>query len=218
MPFSSVEGLTDEQRIQIMKYHDGIIFKLKNDSAASVVKQKRTDEERRKVDKKNSDEERLKDATTLGEMKNLLTEQNKRAAALEQRILDDEKQRLEVERQRNISAYIDKFVIENVVPDNLVRDAIRAKISSRLDVRDSHIVETKDSELTGRTGDQLLAEIKADEGYSNHMVANRAKGGGAIGSATTGGNVDKTMSRDQFDSMPPGEVAEFVRTGGTFVD
>lgn len=218
MTFSSVKGLTDEQKIAIMKHHDGIVFELKKDRDVLVAKQKRGHEDRRKIDEKKLNDERLNNATTLEEMKSLLTKQNERADVLEQRILNDEKKRVEDERQRTIASFVDKFVIENVVPDSLVQDAIRIKISDRLGVRDSNIVEMNGSELTGRTGDQLLAEIKADEGYSNHMIANRAKGGGSTGSAGGKGAVDKTMSREQHDSMSSGEVANFVRSGGTFVD
>lgn len=216
MPFSSVEGLTDEQRTEIMKHHDGIVFELKKDRDSLLSAKKQTDETQ-KVDKKKADSDSMKNATSLDEMKRLLAERDERANDLEQRILDGEKKRVETEHNRVISVFVDKFVDENVVQDSLVRDAIRTKISTRLGIRDNNIVEMNDSELTGRTGDQLLAEIKSDKGYSNHLIANKAKGGGSTGGAGTN-NSDKTRSREQFESMPSLEVAEFVRAGGTFFD
>lgn len=225
MPFSNIEGLTDKQKTEIIKYHDEILFKLKNDHDILLVEKQKTDEIRKaedakiKADKKKVDFDSMKNATSLDEMKKLLAERDERANDLEQRILDGEKKRVETEHKRAIDVFVDKFVNENVVPDSLVQDAIRIKISTRLGIRDNNIVEVNGSELTGRTGDQLLDEIKVDKGYSNHLIANKAKGGGSAGGA--GFNkfiVDKTMSREQFESSPPSEIAQFVRDGGNFVD
>lgn len=225
MPFSSVEGLTDEQRTQIIKHHDDIVVKLTKDRDGLLVVRDKMQKERKdgiEASQKKKDEvdrDRIKNVTTLDEMKQLLAERDKKTQDLEQRILDDEKKRVEVEHSRIVGTFVDKFVDKQVVNDSLVRDAITAKIVSRLGVRDNNIVEMNGSELTGKTGQQVLDEIKSDKGYSSHLIANKATGGGSPGGISNyGGVTGKTKTREQFGSMAPLEVAQFVRGGGVFVD
>lgn len=225
MPFSNIEGLTDEQRTQIMKRHDDIVVKLTEDrdgllSAKVKMEKERKDELKENQKKKDEvDRDKIKNVTSLDEMKQLLADRDKKTQDLEQRILDDEKTRLEVEQSQIVNTFVDKFVNEQVVPDSLVRDAITTKIASRLTVRNNNIVEINDSELTGKTGNQVLDEIRLDKGYSNHLIANKASGGGSPGGiGNHGGVMGKTIPREQFKSMAPLEVANFVRDGGKFVD
>ena len=218
MLFSKIEGLTDLQNAEIMKKHGEIVDELTKERD-SFLAEKNEMERITKDRAEKAETDKIQNATSLDEMKKLLSDRDKKAKDLEQRILDGEKSRLEAEQSQTVDRFVDKFVAENVVPDNLVRDAIKAKMSSRLGIRDGNVVEMIDSELTGKTGAQVLDEVRADKGYSNHLIANNASGGGALGS--TGNRVgvtNKTMSRGQFDSMPHGEVADFVRSGGTFVD
>ncbi len=225
MPFSSVEGLTDEQRTRIIKHHDSLVVELTKDrDGLLVVKDKMEKEKKDGIEasqkkKDEADRDRIKNVTTLDEMKQLLAERDKKTQDLEQRILNDEKTRFEAEQSQIVSSFVDKFVNEQVVPDSLVRDAITAKISNRLAVRNNNIVEVNGSELTGKTGYQVLDEIKSDKGYSNHLIANKASGGGSSGSnGNYAGVTGKTKTREQFNSMAPLEVAQFVRDGGVFVD
>lgn len=218
MPFSKIEGLTDLQKTEIAKSHDDIVSKLTRDRDDLLAeKSKMGQDTKDRAEKAESD--KIQNASSLAEMKQLLADRDKKASALEQRILDDEKSRLEDKQSQVVNSFVDKFVNEHVVNDSLVRDAIKSKISSRLGVRGDNIVELNGSELTGKTGAQVLDEIRTDKGYSTHLIANNASGGGALGGAGNRvGVTKKTMSRDQFESMPPAEVAEFVRGGGTFVD
>lgn len=225
MPFSSVEGLTNAQRTQIINHHDNIVVELTKDRDGLLVVKDKMEKERKDAIKENQkkkdevDRDKVNNVSSLDEMKQLLADRDKKTRDLEQRILDDEKKRVGIEHSRIVGSFVDKFVNEQVVSDSLVRDAITAKISSRLGVRDNNIVEMNGSELTGKTGQQVLDEIKSDKGYSNHLIANKASGGGSSGG--TGNHVGamgKTMSREQFKSMPSLEVAKFVRDGGKFVD
>lgn len=225
MPFSNVEGLTDEQRTRITKHHDSLVVKLTKDRDALLTTKAKMEKERKDAieesqkKKDKTDQDKVDNVSNLDEMKQLLADRDKKTRDLEQRILDDEKKRVGIEHSRIVGSFVDKFVNEQVVSDSLVRDAITVKISNRLGVRDNNIVEMNGSELTGKTGQQVLDEIKSDKGYSNHLIANKASGGGSSGStANHGGAMGKTMSREQFKSMPPLEVANFVRNGGNFVD
>ncbi len=226
LPFSNVEGLTDELRTQIMKRHDDIVVKLTEDrdgllSAKAKMEKERKDELKENQKKKDEvDREKIKNVTSLDEMKQLLADRDKKTQDLEQRILDDEKTRLEAEQSQIVSTFVDKFVNEQVVPDSLVRDAITTKISNRLTVRNNNIIEISDSELTGKTGNQVLDEIRLDKGYSNHLIANKASGGGSSGGFSNhgGGVTGKIKTRENFESMEPLEIAQFVRGGGVFVD
>lgn len=222
MTFSSVEGLTDEQRTRIKKHHDDAVSKLTKDRDDLLIGQDKMKKERAdaiKKSQKDKDEIELNNVTNLDGMKKLLADRDKKTQDLEQRILNDEKTRFEAEQAQIVSSFVTEFVNKQVVPDSLVRDAITAKIASRLTVRNNNIVEIDGSELTGKTGLQVLDEIRLDKGYSNHLVANRASGGGSPGSIGNHGEATgKTKSREQFKSMAPVEVAKFVRDGGGFVD
>lgn len=225
MPFSSVEGLTDAQRTQIINHHDNIVVELTKDRDGLLVVRDKMEKEKKdgiKASQKKKDEVdrgRIKNVTNLDEMKQLLADSDKKTRDLEQRILDDEKKRVGIEHSRIVGSFVDKFVNEQVVSDSLVRDAITVKISNRLGVRDNNIVEMNGSELTGKTGQQVLDEIKSDKGYSNHLIANKASGGGSSGgTGNHAGVTGKTKTREQFNSMAPLEVAQFVRDGGIFVD
>ncbi len=225
MPFSSIEGLTDEQRTQIIKHHDDLVVELTKDRDGLLVVRDKMEKDRKdgiEASQKKKDEidrDKIKNATSLDEMKQLLAERDKKTKDLEQRILDDEKTRLKAEQSQIVSKFVSEFVNDQVVPDSLVRDAITAKISNRLTVRDNNIVEVNGSELTGKTGHQVLDEIRLDKGYNNHLIANKASGGGSPGgTGKHAGVMGRTIPREQFKSMGPSEVASFVRDGGKFVD
>lgn len=225
MKLDGIEGLTDVQKIAIIKEHDLDVSGLKksNDELLANVKKttddKKAQDEKTRKDKKQVDADKVHSATTLDEMKNLLKERDEKTQQLEQRILDGEKKRVDVENSRTVDSFVDKFIKTNVVKDSLVRGAIKAEISTRLGVRDGNIVELNGSELTGKTGDQVLSEIKSNKYYSNHLISNNAKGGGSTGgSGDSAGIVGKTMSRAEFDTTPPAQVSEFIRTGGNVVD
>ncbi len=225
MKFDGIEGLTDVQKKIIIKEHNLSVSQLekKYDELLADVKKtsdaKKEQDEQVRKDKKQVDADKIHSATTLDEMKNLLKERDEKTQQLEQRILDGEKKRVDVENSRTVDSFVDKFINSNVVNDSLVRDAIKSKISTRLGVRDGNIVELNGSELTGKTGDQVLSEIKSNKDYSNHLITNNAKGGGATGgSGNSAGIVDKTMSRAEFDNTSPLKVAEFIREGGNVVD
>lgn len=225
MPFSSVEGLTDAQRTQIIKHHDDLVVELTKDRDGLLVVKDKMEKERKDAIKENqkkkdeADQDKVDNVSSLDEMKQLLADRDKKTRDLEQRILDDEKKRVGIEHSRIVGSFVDKFVNEQVVSDSLVRDAITVKISSRLGVRDNNIVEMNGSELTGKTGQQVLDEIKSDKGYSNHLIANKASGGGSPGSnGNYARSTGKTMHREQYKSLSPSQVSQFVRDGGKFVD
>jgi len=225
MKLDGIEGLTDVQKKAIIKEYDLNVSGLKknHDELLADVKKtsndKKAQDEQSRKDKKQADADKIHSASTFDEMKNLLEERDEKTQQLEQRILDGEKKRVDVENSRTVDSFVDKFINSNVVNDSLVRDAIKAKISIRLGVRDGNIVELNGSELTGKTGDQVLSEIKSNKDYSNHLIANNAKGGGSTGgSGNSSGIVDKTMSRSEFDNTSPLQVAGFIREGGNVVD
>lgn len=224
LDLSKIKDLTDEQKKAIMKEHDLDVAGLKDSQRKAMDDIKNRDrstkeqEEKTRKDKEKADVEKLQNATGLEEVKKLLADERKLRQEQDQRILDNEKERVITKDKQTVDTFVDKFVSENVVNDSLVRDAIKTKISTRLGVRDGDIVELNGSELTGKTGDQVLSEIRADKGYSNHLIANNAKGGGATGGGGSGGAGTKTMTRVEFDSTSPAQVAAFVRNGGNIVD
>jgi len=210
MDLSDIKDLTDEQKDAITKKYDSDVSGLKKNHDELLRGVKKNQEKQTRADKMQS-------ASSLEEMKGLLKEQDEKSQQLEQRILDDEKKRVDVENSHTIATFVNKFIDANVVNDSLVRDAINTKISTRLSVRDGKIVEFNGSELTGKTGDQVLSEIKADKGYSNHLVANNSTGGGATG----GGGVSRlesSVGRDQFEVMPHSERVNFYKNGGVVVN
>lgn len=217
MNLAKIEGLTDKQKTSIIKEHNATIDVLKknHDGLLAEVTKNTMD---KKKDQEKAEADKLKNASSLDEMKTLLAERDVRQQQLEKQILDAEKTRLDTENSNTIGSFVDDFITKNVVSDSLVRDAIKAKISSRLGIRDGNIVEFSGSDLTGKTGDQVLSEIKADKGYSNHLVANNASGGGATGGGATGGGAIKTITRAEFESSPSMDIASFIRGGGNVVD
>lgn len=225
MKLDGIEGLTDVQKKAIIKEYDLDVSGLKKSNDELLANAKKADDVKKEQDEKvlkdkeKADTDRINNTTNIEELKTLLKERDEKTQQLEQRILDGEKKRVDSENFRIVDSFVDKFINDNVVNDSLVRDAIKTKISTRLGVRDGNIVELKGSELTGKTGDQILSEIKADKGYSKHIIANSAKGGGSTGSSNnSGGVVDKTMSRAEFDATSPENIAGFIRDGGNVVD
>ena len=225
MKLEGIEGLTDAQKKIIIKEYGLSVSELEkkyNELLADTKKNsndKKEQDEKVKKDQEKVDADKIRSASSLDEMKNLLKERDAKTQQLEERILDGEKKRVDVENSRTVDIFVDKFINTNVVNDPLIRGAIKDRISTRLGVRDGNIVELNGSELTGKTGDQVLSEIKADKGYSNHLIANSAKGGGSTGgSGSSAGVVDKTMTRAEFNNTPPLQVASFIRDGGNVVD
>lgn len=225
MKLDGIEGLKPEQVTAIMELHAADVAGLKknhNELLADVKKvsdAKKAQDEQGRKDRETADADKLQNATSLDEVKRLLADERKSRTELEQRILDGEKERVETSNKQTVGKFVDKFVNENVVNDSLIRDAITTKISDRLGVRDGNIVEINGSELTGKTGDQVLSEIRADKGHSNHLIANNAKGGGATGGkGGDGGAVTKSISRDQYNNMPPLEASKHFKDGGTVTD
>ena len=224
MDLSKIKDLTDDQKKAIIKEYDFDLSSLKKSNnelladAKKVNDAKKLQDEQLKSDKEKADAMKMADATSLGAVKKLLAEEKEIRIEMEKRILDAEKQRVETKDKQIVDSFVDKFITGNVVNDSLVRDAIKSKISDRLGIRDGKVLEFDGLELTGKTGEQVLSDIKSDKGYANHLIANSAKGGGAEGNSGNGGVIGKTMSRSEFDSAPPLEVATFVRDGGNVVD
>ncbi len=220
MKLDGIEGLTDAQKEAIMKEYDSDVFGLKENRNKLLEDVKKTNDaqkaqvEQTRKDKEKVDADKMQNATSLDEVKNLLADERKSFRDLEQRILDGEKERVETKNKQIVGSFVDKFIGDNVVNDSLVRDAIKFKISSRLGVRDGNVVELNGSDLTGKTGDQVLSEIRVDKGYSNHLIANKATGGGAGGSGGGGGAVTMSISRDKYNNMPPLDAAKYFKDGG----
>lgn len=221
MDLSKIEDLTDDQKTKILQQHglDVAVLRKKHDELLA-------DADKIKAGKKMQDEQSRKkmveNASTLDDVKKLLADERESRTKLEQRILDGEKNRLRVENTRTVGDFVDKFVNTNVVDNGLVRGAIKDILSKRLAVRDGDIVELNGSEITGKTGGQVLSEFTANKEYAQHLIArnNNAKGGGS-----TGGNggmnnpvTAKTMTRSEFDTTSPAQIAEFIRSGGDVVD
>lgn len=223
MDLSKIKDLTDDQKKAILEEHDSELLELKKNHDGLLANAKKTSDikklqdEQLKKDKEKSDSARMQNATSLEAVKTLLAEEKEMRVAMEKRIVDAEKQRVEISDGQIIGDFVDKFITGNVVNDALVRDAIKDKISTRLGIRDGKVLEFDGFELTGKTGNQVLSDIKADKAYANHLIANRAKGGGAKGGEGEG-VVGKTMSRVEFDSTSSAEVARFIRDGGNIVD
>lgn len=215
MDLSKIKDLTDEQKKAIMKEYDSDVAGLKKNHDELLVDVKKTSdakkvqEEQARKDKEKSDADKLESASSVSELKQIIKDQTEKNLVQEQRILDGEKKRVDVENSRTVGSFVEKFINDNVVNDSLVRDAIKTKISIRLGVRDGNIVELNGSELTGKTGDQVLSEIRADKGYSNHLIANNAKGGGATGGWGSGGAAVKTL----MDMSPSAALSEIRKKG-----
>lgn len=225
MDLSKIKDLTEDQKKAIMKEHDSEVSGLKKnrdellDDVKKAKKVQGEQGEQSKKDKEKADADRLENASSVAELREIIKDQTEQNRLQDKRILDNEKKRVDVENTRIIGVFADKFINDNVVNDSLVRDAIKTKISNRLGVRDGNIVELNGSELTGKTGDQVLSEIRADKGYSNHLIANSAKGGGANGSTNgNGGAIAETVNREEFEQMPHSERPQFFKNGGTIAE
>jgi len=221
MDLSNIENLTDDQKTKILQQHglDVAVLRKKHDDLLA-------DADKIKAGKKMQDEQSRKkmveNASTLDDVKKLLADERESRTKLEQRILDGEKNRLRVENTRTVGDFVDKFVNTNVVDNGLVRGAIKDILSKRLTVRDGDIVELNGAEITGKTGGQVLSEFAANKEYAQHLIArnNNAKGGGSTGG---GGGMNnpataKIMTRSEFDTTSPAQIAEFIRSGGDVVD
>lgn len=225
MDLSKVKDLTDEQKTLITEEHDSDLSALNkklSDLQADLTKLdsvKAEQENKNKKDQEKVDADKVKNANSLDELKKLLLEERGLRVELEKNILKGEEERVKIKDNQTVESFVNKFIGENVVDDSLVRDAIKNKISDRLGVRDGKVVELSGSELTGKTGEQILAEIRVDKGYSNHLVASRGNGGGATGSVdVVDVDITKMITREQFESTSHGDIAAFIRTGGKVVD
>ncbi len=225
MDLSKIKDLTEDQKKAIMKEHDLELSGLKknrDELLEDVKKAKKLQGEQgeqSKKEKEKAEADKIANASSVAELRDIIKDQTEKNKQQDQRILDAEKKRVDVENTRIVGVFADKFISDNVVNDSLVRDAIKAKITNRLGVRDGNVVELNGSELTGKTGDQVLSEIRADKGYSNHLVANSAKGGGANGSTNgDGGAITEKVSREEFEQMPHSERPQFFKNGGTIVE
>lgn len=221
MDLSKVKDLTDEQKKLIMREYDSDFSVLKKKYDDLLITIKESDDVKKEQESKNKkkvDADKVKNANSLEELKQLLLDERKLRVDLEKNILDGEKERVEIQDKQIVDTFLDEFINQNVVDDSLVRDAIKNKISNRLGVRDGKVVEFNGSELTGKTGDQILAEVRSDDGYSNHLVANRASGGGSSGGGFPITDSTKTITREQFGSISDSEIAAFIRNGGDVVD
>jgi len=224
MDLSDVADLTDIQKKAIMKQYGLHTSALQQDYDKLLARvernanAKKMQDEQIKSDRDKSEADKMQDASSLEDVKKLLFQERESRTKLEQRIIDGEKERVQIENKGIIDSFVNDFISENVVNDSIVRDAIKVKISNRLGVRDKNVVELNGSELTGRSGEQVLSDVKADRGYSTHLIANRAKGGGAPGGVGNSGGIVKTMSRDEFEQMSHSERPKFYKSGGVISD
>ncbi len=222
MDLSSIKDLSKENIKNISVLHSSIVDVLKQNYAKLKSDKDKVDkllqDQALKVqqDLNSSETEKIAKAGTIDDLKKLLSESNDNQKKLEQRIINDEKARVEAGNLSTIGAFVDDFINGNVVDDQLVRGAIKTRISSGLVIRDGNILEIDNSnELTGRTGDQVLSDVKTNNMYSNHLIATRATGGGATGG---GGNTAvKTMTRGEYESSSLETSAQFLRDGGSVI-
>lgn len=226
MDLSSIKDLSKENIKNISVLHSSIVDELKQ----NYVKLK---SDKGKVDKllqdqalkvqqdlNSSETEKIAKAGTIDDLKKLLSESNDNQKKLEQRIINDEKARVEAGNLSTIGAFVDEFINGNVVDDQLVRGAIKTRISSSLVIRDGAILEIdKSNELTGRTGDQVLSDAKTNNMYNKHLIATRATGGGATGGGgdSDGRVVVKSITRSEYNNMPPLDAAKHFKDGGGII-
>ena len=108
MKLEGIEGLTDAQKKIIIKEYGLSVSELEkkyNELLADTKKNsddKKVQDEQDRINKKKVDDDKMSNATTLDEMKNLLKESDAKTQQLEQRILDGEKKRVDVENSRTV--------------------------------------------------------------------------------------------------------------------
>lgn len=197
-----------------MSLHDADIAALNHSNNKLLLESKEKQDKVNQENQRKSEADKVENVRTLDDMKKLLTERGEQQTQLEQTILDNEKKRVEVENSRTVGMFVDKFINENVVTGSLVRDAIKRDISSALSVRQGKVVEiNSSSELTGRTGDQVLSDAKTNTEYSRHLIVSRGSGGDATGGDGDGVST-KTITREEYNLMPPIDAAKYFKDGG----
>lgn len=102
-------------------------------------------------------------------------------------------------------------------------DVLMPHIQSRLktDYRDGKpvtVVLDKDGKPSAMTVDELKAEFQGNPAFAPLIVGSKASGAGRQGGAESGGAVQKTVSRVDFDRMTHVERAAFSKDGGKVVD
>lgn len=223
MKLLKLKDLTEDEKKIITEEHNSILAKLKQDYAKLFSEKTEVDklfkDQNLKIqqDSDKLESDKIAKADTIDDLKKLLNVSNANHKALEQRIINDEKARVEAGNLNTIGSFVDGFINQNVVEDSLVRGAIKTSISKSLVVRDGNILEVNSSnELTGRTGNQVLSDAKSNNTFSKHLIATRANGGGADGGS---GEIiaAKTMTRDEYETAPLENSAQFLRDGGSVI-
>lgn len=223
MTLFKVKSLSDDDRKKVEEEHNSIVDALKQNYTKLASEKSKVDkllqDQTLKIqqDLNSSENEKVSKAGTIDDLKKLLSESNKNQKNLEERVINDEKVRVEAGNLHTIGAFVDEFINGNVVDDQLVRGAIKRDISSNLVVRDGNILEINNSdELTGRTGDQVLFDAKSNDAFSKYLIASHGIGGGASGGSSE--NVAlKTMTRDEYENSPLETSAQFLRDGGNII-
>lgn len=97
-------------------------------------------------------------------------------------LLSSHEEMLNQNKSNTINGEAQKFVDQHVVDDAFSRDAMRAEIAKRLDIRDGNtVVLDAAGNLTALSVQDLYKEFLSADKYKSHIVANKATGGGANG-------------------------------------
>lgn len=97
-------------------------------------------------------------------------------------------------------------------------ELLSAFIAPRLKYTDEGVKVLDDAgELTVSSIDDLKNEFIKDSKFSALLKGNKSSGGGAKG-GNSNGSADNTISRSDFNNMPPSKQMEFIKKGGKTFD
>jgi len=157
--------------------------------------------EKRRLAEEESAAAKLDKATKDKDVETLNASWAEKYSALETKLTQKELS----EKSNAVSNIAGEFVNLNVVPDPLVRTAMKDAISKRIDIREGKtVVLDAAGNLTSLVLEDLFAEIKSSTVYKPHLVATKASGGGAFGSddgGGTGGATDLASAKTKAERL-----------------
>lgn len=115
-----------------------------------------------------------------------------------------------------------KLLIDNGLSEQLTANGVKAEFLPAVKAMLSGkvTIKTEGDNRTAVVGDKSLGDFvkewsQGDEGKHYVAAANNGGGGAPGGGKAPGG---KTMTRAQYDALPPGEASAFFASGGTLTE
>lgn len=204
----SEQGGSSESLIEALKRENEA---LKNKTSELLSETKKAKELRREAEESARREAEEK-ARKQGDWEQLHKSSEQERQKLQQS-LEQLNNSIAQEKQRSTA-----MQIANELADGHNAEILSEFISRRLRFTEDGIKITDNSgQLTVSTLDQLKAEFQTSEKFASLVRGTKAQGGGAPGGAASG-QVDKIMTRAQFDELNPFKKSEFIKKGGRTVD